>query len=149
MLGTTIWIVALLTQAGHDVPVTASPRSLDSRLTFEQIAASRKSSRPRAWLLTLVAESWSSKAIPTSGPRIMLVPPRTAFAFEDADGDGRFERVSTFFEGTKLTMGLKFARDGSLFVATRSATLSTGGPRRRWQGRRRLPGASAHAHRPP
>jgi hypothetical protein len=38
MLGPAVWIVALLTQAGHDVPVTAPPRVLDPRLVFEQIA---------------------------------------------------------------------------------------------------------------
>ena len=41
--------------------------------------------------------------------------------FEDTDGDGRSEASGTFFEGTKQTMSLAFARDGSLFVATRCA----------------------------
>ena len=41
--------------------------------------------------------------------------------FEDTNGDGRLEATGTFFEGTKLTMSLAFDRDGSLFVATRSA----------------------------
>jgi putative membrane-bound dehydrogenase-like protein len=40
--------------------------------------------------------------------------------FRDADGDGLAEEVVTFFEGTKATMNLKLAPDGSLLVATRS-----------------------------
>ncbi len=40
--------------------------------------------------------------------------------FEDTDGDGRADRIGTFFEGTKLTMGLGIARDGSVYVATRA-----------------------------
>ena len=39
---------------------------------------------------------------------------------EDADGDGRAERVSTFFEGTKHTMNLAVYHDGSVYVATRA-----------------------------
>jgi putative membrane-bound dehydrogenase-like protein len=39
---------------------------------------------------------------------------------EDADGDGRAERVSTFYEGSRLTMGLAFHPDGPLYVATRA-----------------------------
>ncbi len=40
--------------------------------------------------------------------------------FEDIDGDGKADRISTFYEGTKWTMGLAIARDGSVYVATRS-----------------------------
>jgi putative membrane-bound dehydrogenase-like protein len=40
--------------------------------------------------------------------------------FEDTDHDGKADRISTFFEGTKWTMGLGLARDGSLYVATRA-----------------------------
>lgn len=38
---------------------------------------------------------------------------------EDRDGDGKAERVGTFFEGSKYTMGLRFHPDGTLLVATR------------------------------
>lgn len=40
--------------------------------------------------------------------------------FADDDGDGRFERIETLFEGTTHTMGLALEADGSLVVATRS-----------------------------
>jgi putative membrane-bound dehydrogenase-like protein len=41
--------------------------------------------------------------------------------FEDRDKDGKPECTGTFFEGTRMTMGLRVAGDGSVFVATRSA----------------------------
>lgn len=40
--------------------------------------------------------------------------------FEDADGDGRFERIETLYEGTRHTMSVAAERDGSLLVATRA-----------------------------
>ncbi|MGE3820660.1 MAG: PVC-type heme-binding CxxCH protein, partial [Isosphaeraceae bacterium] len=38
---------------------------------------------------------------------------------EDRDGEGQAERVGTFFEGSRYTMGLGFHPDGTLLVATR------------------------------
>ena len=38
---------------------------------------------------------------------------------EDLDGDGKAEKVSTFFEGTAFTMSLAFHPEGALYVATR------------------------------
>jgi len=122
MLGPAVWIVALLTQAGHDVPVSAPPRSLDPRLVFEQVAREPQIVTPTGLAVdargrVLVIESHTHFR-----PKDYAGPPADRIRlFEDADGDGRSERVSTFFEGTKLTMSLAFARDGSLFVATRSA----------------------------
>ena len=122
MLGSAVWIVALLTQTGHDVPVSALPRSLDSRLAFELIAREPRIVTPTGLAVdsrgrVLIIESHTHFR-----PKDYVGPPADRIRlFEDADGDGRFERVSTFFEGTKMTMSLAFARDGSLFVATRSA----------------------------
>lgn len=39
--------------------------------------------------------------------------------FEDTDGDGKADRISTFYEGTVFTMDLLFGHDGWLYVATR------------------------------
>lgn len=41
----------------------------------------------------------------------------------DADGDGRAERVETYYEGLRHTMNLAVYHDGSVFVATRSEIL--------------------------
>ena len=130
---------SLPTEPSHDLParscwssfsldearsvLPASPHSLDSRLVFEQIAREPAIVTPTGLAVdsrgrVLVIEG----ATLISGPRTTRAHRRTAFRiFEDADGDGRFESVSTFFEGTKLTMSLAFARDRTLFVATRNA----------------------------
>src|SRR5438128_515524 len=39
--------------------------------------------------------------------------------FEDADGDGKADRVTTFFEGTKSTMDIAIHPNGDVYLATR------------------------------
>jgi putative membrane-bound dehydrogenase-like protein len=39
--------------------------------------------------------------------------------FEDTNGDGKADKVTTFFEGTTSTMNLAVYHDGSVYVATR------------------------------
>ena len=39
--------------------------------------------------------------------------------FEDTDGDGHADRISTFFEGSRWTMSLAIDRQGRVYVATR------------------------------
>lgn len=39
---------------------------------------------------------------------------------EDTDGDGRADKFTTFYEGSTATMDLATARDGSVYVASRS-----------------------------
>jgi putative membrane-bound dehydrogenase-like protein len=41
-------------------------------------------------------------------------------SFEDADADGKPDRIETFFSGTRSTMNLAVAPDASVYVATRS-----------------------------
>ena len=89
MLGPAVWIVALLTQAGHDVRVSAPPQSLDPRLVFEQIAREPRSSRPRAWRSMLAGEFWSTRATPTSGPRITLAPRGSPLSLRGREWCGR------------------------------------------------------------
>ncbi len=40
--------------------------------------------------------------------------------FKDTDGDGRADRITTFFEGTQSTMSVAIYHDGSVYVATRN-----------------------------
>lgn len=42
---------------------------------------------------------------------------------EDTDGDGRADRYSTFFEGTRATMDIAVHPDGSVYLATRNEIL--------------------------
>ena len=40
--------------------------------------------------------------------------------FEDTDGDGKADRITTFFEGSEFTMNVACHHDGSIYVATRN-----------------------------
>ena len=103
-------------------PGTAPPRVLDSRLVFERIAAEPEIVTPTGIAVdgrgrVLVIESHTH--FPPEGYK---GPPADRIrVFEDRDKDGRPECTGTFFEGTKMTMNLRAASDGSVFVATRSA----------------------------
>ena len=120
MLGPAVWIVALLTQAGHDVPVSAPPRVLDPRLVFERIATEPEIVTPTGIAVdargrVLVIESHTHFR-----PKDYKGPPADRIrVFEDARWRRPLECVGTFFEGTKMTMSLAVARDGTVFVATR------------------------------
>ena len=124
MLGSALglWIAVSVTMAGGNVPTPASLRPLDPQLLFELIAAEPEIVTP------------TGLAIDQRG-RILVIESHTHFrpedykgpaadrirVFEDRNRDGKPECVGTFFEGTRMTMNLAVARDGSVFVATRSA----------------------------
>jgi len=98
------------------------PRPLDSRLVFERVAAEPEIVTP------------TGIAVDSRG-RVLVIECHTHFppegyqgpradrirVFEDRDHDAKLECTGTFFEGTKMTMNLAVARDGAVFVATRSA----------------------------
>jgi putative membrane-bound dehydrogenase-like protein len=110
----------LLTDPG--VSAAAPPRPRDPRLVFERIAAEPDIVTP------------TGIAVDARG-RILVIESHTHFppkdykgprsdrirVFQDRDGDGRPEVSGIFFEGTKWTMNLGVARDGAVYVATRSA----------------------------
>ena len=117
-----LWIAVALTQAGPEVPASGPPKVTDPRLVLEQVAREPVIVTPTGLAVdsrgrVLIIESHTHFR-----PKDYKGPPADRIRlFEDADHDGRFERVTTFFEGTKMTMSLAFARDGTLFVATRNA----------------------------
>lgn len=98
------------------------PRSVDPRLVFERIAAEPDIVTP------------TGIAFDTAG-RLLVIESHTHFppkdyrgpradrivVFEDRRGNGRPERTGIFFEGTKWTMNVAVAQDGTVFVATRAA----------------------------
>ena len=120
--GLHLWIVVASLSVGGGAPSSAPPRSLDPRLVFERIAAEPEIVTPTGIAVdargrVLVIEShthFRPKGYP--GP-----PADRIRVFEDRDRDGKPECTGTFFEGTRMTMNLAVARDGSVFVATRSA----------------------------
>jgi putative membrane-bound dehydrogenase-like protein len=100
------------------------PRVHDPRLQLERFAAAPDIVHPigldfdsRGRLL--VIESHTHFRPPNyNGPkhdRIRLV--------EDTDGDGKADRFSTFFEGTRATMDIAAHADGSVYLATRNEIL--------------------------
>jgi putative membrane-bound dehydrogenase-like protein len=120
--GLGLWIVASCLSAGGGVLPSAPPRSLDSRLVFERVAAEPEIVTPTGIAVdargrVLVVESHTHFR-----PKGYKGPPADRIrVFENRDRDGKPECVGTFFEGTCMTMNLAVARDGSVFVATRSA----------------------------
>jgi putative membrane-bound dehydrogenase-like protein len=108
----------LVAQASAD---PAAPRSLDPRLKIELFAAEPEIVTPCGLAVdarsrVLVVESHTHfRPQNYTGPqadRIRLL--------EDRDGDGRADRVTNFYEGTKWTMNVGVHSDGSVYVATRS-----------------------------
>ena len=82
MLGPAVWIVALLTQAGHDVRVSAPPQSLDPRLVFEQIAREPQIVTPTGLAVD-------------AGGRVLVNESHTHFRPEDYAGPPRIASVSS------------------------------------------------------
>jgi len=97
-----------------------APKSTDPRLVVERFAAEPDVVTPTGLAVdargrVLVVESHTHFR-----PENYAGPPADRIRLlEDTDGDGRADRVSTFFEGSKFTMGLRFHPAGALFVATR------------------------------
>jgi putative membrane-bound dehydrogenase-like protein len=105
-----------------DAPAAAPPRTIDRRLVLERIAAEPEIVTPTGIAVdrrgrVLVIESHTHfRPEDYKGPTADRIK-----VFEDRDRDGRPECVGTFFEGTRMTMSVAVADDGSVFVATRSA----------------------------
>jgi putative membrane-bound dehydrogenase-like protein len=112
----------LIATAGPVTSAASPPRAVDARLIFERIAAEPDIVTP------------TGIAVDARG-RILVIESHTHFppekyrgpradrirVFEDRDHDGKPEPTGVFLEGTKWTMNLGVAGDGSVFVATRSA----------------------------
>ena len=117
MLATLICLVAMTAVAAAD----DDPTSRDPQLVIEQFAAEPDIVTPTGIVIdtlgrVLVVESHTHFRPPDyAGP-----PTDRIRALEDTDGDGRADRITSYYEGGKATMNLAVYEDGSLFVATRS-----------------------------
>jgi putative membrane-bound dehydrogenase-like protein len=118
MHSTGLWVVlGLIAASAAEVE---RPKTVDTRLAIDLFAAEPQIVTPTGIAVdakgrVLVIESHTHfRPEGYSGP-----PADRIQVFEDADGDGRADRIRTFFEGTKYTMGLAVAPDGSVFVTTR------------------------------
>lgn len=98
----------------------ANPRVLDPRLKIELVASEPDIVTPTGLAVdsrgrVLVVESHTHfRPAGYQGP-----PADRIRLFEDTNGDGRADRISTFFEGTTWTMNVGVHPDGSVYVARR------------------------------
>lgn len=114
-------IVVLLTFRGANAAdAVPTPKVLDARLKLELFASEPQIVTP------------TGIAVDDRG-RVLCIESHTHFRpkdyagpatdrirmFEDTNGDGRADRVTTYFEGTTYTMNLAVYHDGSIYVATR------------------------------
>jgi putative membrane-bound dehydrogenase-like protein len=117
-----LWIAVAMTLAGADGPSPTPPRAIDSRLILERVAAEPEIVTPTGLAVDARGRVFVIESHTHFRPKDYQGPPADRIRlFEDTNGDGKFDRIETFFQGTRMTMNLAFARDGSLFVATRSA----------------------------
>lgn len=124
MLVRSLAVAGWMLFVGVPLLTGAPPKVLDPRLQLELLAEA-------PMLVTPVGV-----AIDSHG-RIFVVESHTHFppkdyrgpktdrirVFSDSTGDGRPDRVTTFFEGTRHTMSLAFGPGDWLYVATRSQVL--------------------------
>ena len=114
--------VLLLGLTGVQIRAATPPKPVDPRLDLERIAAEPEIVTPtgiafdtRGRLLAIESHTHFPPK-DYRGPRADRI-----LLFEDRNRDGRPEPAGVFFEGTKWTMNLGVARDGAVYVATRSA----------------------------
>ena len=116
----TLFCLALVWAADAAGDAVEMPRAVDARLKIELFAADPDIVTPCGLAVdgrgnVLVVESHTHfRPEGYTGPpadRIRLLA--------DTNGDGRADRVTTFFEGTKSTMNVAVHPDGWVYVATR------------------------------
>jgi putative membrane-bound dehydrogenase-like protein len=124
---TLLWILLVgpfaFAQAA-DGPRAEPPRAHDPRLCVELFAAAPDIVHPIGIAFDargrlLVIESHTHFRPPNyQGPKHDRVR-----VLEDTDGDGKADRYTTFFEGTRFTMDIAVHPDGSVYLATRDEIL--------------------------
>ncbi len=120
------WLLALLCigasffTAITECKADEAPKSLDERIEIELFAEAPDIVTPIGVVVdrrgrVLVVESHTHfRPEEYDGPAVDRIR-----AFEDTDGDGKADRITTFHEGGEQTMSIALAEDGSLYVATR------------------------------
>lgn len=122
-LAATISCLLILTQKKFEPP-PETPRSIDPRLEVTLFAQQPDIVHPIALTFDrkgrlLVIESHTHFRPPNyAGP-----PHDRIRMLEDTDGDGKADKFTTFFEGTRSTMDIATHPDGSIYLATRNEIL--------------------------
>jgi putative membrane-bound dehydrogenase-like protein len=119
MHGAVVWL-ALALSVPAQADAIGRPKAVDPRLKIELFAAEPDIVTPIGIAVDAKGRVLAVESHTHFRPAGYQGPPADRIRmFEDADGDGRAERISTFFEGTTWTMNLGLHPDGSLYVATR------------------------------
>jgi putative membrane-bound dehydrogenase-like protein len=117
------WMILLGVLAAGDGQVqtqASPPRATDPRLVITRFAAEPDIVTPTGLAVDAKGRVLVIESHTHFRPEGYAGPPADRIRrLEDTDGDGRADRVTTFFEGSKYTMGLAFHPDGWLYVATR------------------------------
>jgi putative membrane-bound dehydrogenase-like protein len=104
--------------------VADTPRAADPRLQVDLFAAAPDIVQPigvafdRKGRLLVIESHTHFRPKDYRGPKFDRIR-----VLEDTDGDGKADRFTTFFEGTKATMGIAVHPDGSVYLGTRNEIL--------------------------
>lgn len=97
------------------------PKVLDPRLKIELFAESPQIVTPTGIAVDNQGRVLCIESHTHFRPEGYQGPPADRIRrFEDTDGDGRADRITTFYEGTTFTMSVSVHHDDSVFVATRN-----------------------------
>lgn len=111
-------VAALVAQTKAE---NGAPRVVDPRLTLSRFAAEPDVVTPTGLTVDTKGRVFVVESHTHFRPADYKGPPADRVrVLEDADGDGKAEKVSTFFEGTTYTMGIGFHPNGDLYGSTRN-----------------------------
>jgi putative membrane-bound dehydrogenase-like protein len=117
MHAAVLWTVLLCGPSGDAAPL---PKVVDPRLKIELFAAEPDIVTPTGIAVDAKGRVLAVESHTHFRPKGYQGPPADRIRmFEDTDGDGRADRITTFFEGTTWTMNVGVHPDGSVYVATR------------------------------
>jgi putative membrane-bound dehydrogenase-like protein len=121
MIGRRRWLLCSLLL----LPVRASaapPASVDPRLVVQLVAAEPDIVTPTGLAVDGRGRIWAIENHTHQRPEKYAGPPTDRIrVFDDFGPDGRARKITTFAEGFTNSMGLYLARDGTVYLATRSA----------------------------
>jgi putative membrane-bound dehydrogenase-like protein len=118
------WLAPFAKAKPPDDPKTDVPRAHDQRLVVELFAASPDIVHPigiafdRKGRMLVIESHTHFPPEHYQGPKFDRIR-----VLEDTDGDGKADRFTTFFEGTKKSMNIAAHPDGAIYLATRNEIL--------------------------
>jgi len=117
-------IVLVVLGGAAALPAQDVPKSADPRLVVELFAQAPDIVHPvgavcdRKGRLLVIESHTHFRPKDYQGPKTDRVR-----LLEDTDGDGKADKFTTFFEGTRATMDIALHPDGSIYLATRNEIL--------------------------